>query len=77
MLRKMGWNLKEEAKLLPPFDEYPTPHHSHIMNIIAWNSSSALKPHFQSHVDCCLIERSIQIRLAMRGDGGFYGTQTK
>lgn len=50
MVRKTKWNLMEEAKYLPPFDECPTPNHCLIMNIIAWNYRGALKPSFQSHV---------------------------
>lgn len=40
----------EEARLLPPFDECPTPDHQLVMNIIAWNYRGALKPNFQNHV---------------------------
>lgn len=50
MMRKIGWNLREEAKSLPPFDECPTPYLSLIMNIITWNCKGALKPSFQKHV---------------------------
>lgn len=46
----MGWNLREEVKSLPPFDECPTPNHGLVMNIIIWNSKGALKPNFQNHV---------------------------
>nr|POE55078.1 hypothetical protein CFP56_26659 [Quercus suber] len=35
MVRMTGWNLMEEAKLLPPFDECLTPNHCLVMNIIA------------------------------------------
>lgn len=34
MLKLTGWNLMDEAKHLPQFDECPTPFHSLIMNII-------------------------------------------
>ena len=40
----------EEERLLPPFDECPTPNHCLVMNIIAWNCRGALKPSFQNHV---------------------------
>ena len=40
----------EEARLLPPFDECPTPNHWLVMNIIAWNCKGVLKPEFQNHV---------------------------
>lgn len=46
MVRKTRWNLMEEAKYLPPFDECPTPNHCLVMNIIAWNCRGALKPSF-------------------------------
>lgn len=46
----MGWNLKEEAELLSPFDECPTTSYFFIMNIIVWNCRGARKPSFQSHV---------------------------
>ena len=46
----MGWNLKEEAELLPPFDECSTLSYIFIMNIIVWNCRGARKPSFQSHV---------------------------
>lgn len=46
MVNWVGWNLREEAKLLPPFDECPTSEHSLIMNIIVWNCRGALKPSF-------------------------------
>lgn len=36
LLIRMGWNLREEAKLLLPFDECHTPNHLFIMNIIVW-----------------------------------------
>jgi len=50
MLKQIGWNLREEAKSLPPFDECLTPQHLFLMNIIIWNCRGALKPSFQSHV---------------------------
>lgn len=50
MLRWIEWNLKEETKLLPPFDECPTSNHIFLMNIIVWNCKGALKPSFQSHI---------------------------
>ena len=50
MMRKIGWNLREEAKSLPPVDECPTLYHSLIMNITIWNYRGALKLSFQKHV---------------------------
>ena len=50
MVRMTGWNLMEEAKLLPPFDECLIPNHFLVMNIIAWNCRGPLKPSFQNHV---------------------------
>ena len=50
LVKKTGWNLMEEARLLPPFDECPTPSHRLVMNIIARNCKGALKPKFQNHV---------------------------
>lgn len=50
MLKWIGWNLREEAKSLPLFDECPTPQHRFLMNIIIWNCRGILKPSFQSHV---------------------------
>lgn len=49
MLKRNGWNLREEAKYLPPFDECSTPNQVLVMNIIAWNCRGALKPSFQNH----------------------------
>ena len=49
MVRMTGWNLMEEAKLLPPFDECLIPNHFLVMNIIAWNCRGPLKPSFQNH----------------------------
>ena len=46
----IGWNLREEAKSLPPYNECPTPIHTLVMNIIVWNYKGALKPSFQNHV---------------------------
>jgi len=50
LVKKTGWNLMEEARLLPPFDECPTPNHRLVMNIITWNCRGALKLEFQNHV---------------------------
>lgn len=53
VLAKIGWNLRMKAKLLPPFDECPTPDHQLTMSIIIWiiwNSRRVLKPNFQNHV---------------------------
>lgn len=50
MLKRIGWNLREEVKSLPPFDECPIPQHWFLMNIIIWNCRGVLKPSFQSHV---------------------------
>lgn len=36
VVRMTGWNLMEEEKFLPPFDECSTPKHCLVMNIIAW-----------------------------------------
>ncbi|KAL0009525.1 hypothetical protein SO802_011027 [Lithocarpus litseifolius] len=49
-MRKTGWNLMEEARLLPPFDGCPTPNHHLIINILVWNCRGSLKPSFQIHV---------------------------
>ena len=50
LVKKTGWNLVEEARLLPPFDECPTPSHQLVKNIIAWNCRGSLKPEFQNYV---------------------------
>ena len=50
MLIWIRWSLREEAKLLPPFDGCPTPNHKFLMNIIVWNYRGSLKPSFQKHV---------------------------
>ena len=50
LMRKIEWNLMEEARLLSPFNECPTPDHCLVMNIIAWNCKGTLKPNFQNHV---------------------------
>ena len=50
VLKQTGWNLREEAKLGPPFDECPTPDHTFLMNIIIWNCRGALKPSFQNRI---------------------------
>ncbi|XP_030941775.1 uncharacterized protein LOC115966748 [Quercus lobata] len=49
-VKKTGWNLMEEVRRLPLFDECPTPCHWVVMNIIAWNCRGALKPEFRNHV---------------------------
>ena len=50
LVKKTKWNLIEEARLLPPFDECLTPNHWLVMNIIVWNCRGALNPEFQNHV---------------------------
>ena len=50
LVKKTGWNLMEEVRLLPPFDECPNPSRQLVINIIAWNCRGALKPEFQNHV---------------------------
>ena len=50
MLKRIEWNLREEAKSLLPFDECPTPQHRFLMNIIIWNGWEVLKPSFQFNV---------------------------
>lgn len=50
LVRKMGWSLMAEARLLPPFDDHRTLSHWLVINIIAWNCKGALKPEFQNHV---------------------------
>ena len=50
LVKKTKWNLMEETRLLPPFDECLTPNHWLVMNIIAWNCRGALKLEFQNHV---------------------------
>lgn len=54
-LVKIEWNLMVEVRLLPLFDECPTPSHRIVMNIIAWNCRGALKPKFQNHNPAMLI----------------------
>ena len=46
MLRRIGWNLREDAKAQPQMNECPTSYHHLIMNIIVWNSRGVLKPNF-------------------------------
>ncbi|XP_075658740.1 uncharacterized protein LOC142628551 [Castanea sativa] len=50
LVRKMGWILMAEARLLPPFDDRRSLSHWSVMNIIAWNCRGALNPEFQNHV---------------------------
>lgn len=42
VLKRTGWNLMEEAKLIPPIDECPTPNLVFLMNVIVWNCRGAL-----------------------------------
>lgn len=50
-IAKADWiNLREEAMLIPPFDECPTHNHIFIMNVIIWNCKGDLKLTFQNHV---------------------------
>lgn len=53
-MAKIGSNLMTEAKLLPPFDECPTPNQQFIINIIIWNSRGALKPNFRVTLESLL-----------------------
>lgn len=50
MVWMTGWNLMEEARLLPLCDEFLPSDNCLVMNIIAWNCKGALKPSFQNHV---------------------------
>ena len=50
MLKRIGWNLREEAKLMLPIDKCPTSQHQFIMNIIVWNCGGTLESSFQSHI---------------------------
>lgn len=50
VLMRTGWNLREEAKLMSPIDECPTPNHCFLMNVIIWNCRGALKPSFQNRI---------------------------
>ena len=63
MLKQIRWNLREEAKSLPPFDECPTPQHLFLMNIIIWNCGGTLKPSFQ------IIEKARDISSRLPFDG--------
>ena len=65
MMRKIGWNLREEAKSLPPVDECPTLYHSLIMNITIWNYRGALKPSFQKHVRDLVHNHDLAILIVM------------
>ena len=40
----------QETKLMPPFDECPTPNLLFLMKIIIWNCRGVLKPSFQNRV---------------------------
>lgn len=46
MMALMGWNLRREAKILPPLDECSTHFHHLTMNNIVWNCRGALNPNF-------------------------------
>ncbi|XP_030940590.1 uncharacterized protein LOC115965492 [Quercus lobata] len=50
LIRRTGWNLREEERLFLYSEECPPYHQSVIMNIIIWNCRGALKSSFQSHV---------------------------
>lgn len=65
MVKMTGWNLLEEAKLLPLFDECSTPNHCLVMNIIAWNCRKALKPLFQNLVRELVHNHDLAIMIVM------------
>lgn len=65
MMRKIGWNLRDEVKSLPLVYECPTPYHSLIMNIIIWNCRDALKPSFQKHVRDLVRNHDLAILIVM------------
>ena len=70
MLKRIGWNLKEKAKLMPPFDEYPTLNHILLMNIIVWNCKGALKPSFQNRIRDLVRDHSLAILVVMETQVG-------
>lgn len=62
-----------EARLRHLFDEYPTPDHTFLMNIIIWNCRGALKPSFQNRVRELVHNHNLAIFVVMEtwvgGDG--------
>jgi len=63
--RMTGWNLMEEASLLPPYDECPTPNHHLVMNVIAWNCRGALKALFIKHASDLANNHNLTIMIIM------------
>ena len=75
LVKKTKWNLMEETRLLPPFDECLTPNHWLVMNIIAWNCRGALKPEFQNHVRELVQNHNLAMLIVMETRVG--GDRTK
>ena len=65
MLKRIGWNLKEKPKPMPPFDKCPTPNHILLMNIIVWNCKGALKPSFQNRIRDFVWDHCLAILVVM------------
>lgn len=49
MQRQIGWNLREEERLLALSKDCPNSNFFFMMNIIIWNCRGALKPSFQAN----------------------------
>ncbi|KAL4652518.1 hypothetical protein ACB092_01G239100 [Castanea dentata] len=65
MLKRIRWNLREEAKSLPPFDEFPTLQHLFLTNVMIWNYRGTLKPSFQIHVRELVCNHNLTILVLM------------
>ncbi|XP_075647267.1 uncharacterized protein LOC142618248 [Castanea sativa] len=70
MRRWTRWTLREEAKINPHVDEFPSPQHPLMMNVIIWNCRGALKPSFKSHVQDLIVDHDPAILVIMETVGG-------
>lgn len=65
VVRMTGWNLTKEARLLPPYNECPTPNYHLVMNVIAWNCRGALKALFIKHASDLANNHNLAIMIIM------------
>lgn len=64
--------MREEARLNPRVDEFPSPQRHLMMNVIIWKCRGVLKPSFKSHVQDLIVDHNPAILVIMetcvRGD---------
>lgn len=65
-LKRTGWSLREDVKMLSAFDDCPTPDHIFLMNIIVWNCIGTLKPSFQKHVGKLVRNHNLAMLVIMK-----------